>query len=160
MEHLLCVRQDWTYSTLFAQTTHGLGAAVIPIVIDKDTEAQVSLNTLTATQPSTVELEFSVIPQSLPELRASCECLQKACNGAIRYTFIFFNIGSFKRIQRREDSVMIPKCPSSSFSHHQFKPAWEHLSSWKGRASTLEYKSIYLTWSWAWVCRLFELEFV
>lgn len=158
MEHLLCVRQDWTYSTLFAQTTQGLGAAVIPTVTDKDTEAQMLLNTLMATQPSTVELEFSVIPQSL-SCRLPVSTYRKRAR-AIRYTFIFFIIGSFKRVWRREDSVMIPKCPSSSFSHHQFKSAWEHLSSWKGGASTLEYKSIYLTWPWTWVCCLFELEFV
>ena len=105
MEHLLCIRQDCTYSTLFARTTHGLDATVIPIVTDKETEGT------DVPQSSHGHTAFHGGPGILshttePELWASCEHLQKACDRAIMYTFIFFIIGSFKLIQRREDSVI------------------------------------------------------
>ena len=94
MEHLLCIRQDCTYSTLFARTTHGLDATVIPIVTDKETEGT------DVPQSSHGHTAFHGGPGILshttePELWASCEHLQKACDRAIMYTFIFFIIDKY-----------------------------------------------------------------
>lgn len=82
-----------------------MDATVIPIVTNKDTEGT------DVPQPSHGHTAFyggaGILSHTTePELWASCEHLQKACDRATRYTFIFFIIGSFKLIQRKEDSVM------------------------------------------------------